>query len=92
MTAEAQPLADLVQIQITTSAVHAERIVEEVIDELRAYAIQLQGTQSVSTKNEAFGTAVYINEQIRRTLDAAVTAKQLLESFTPQGEEEHEND
>lgn len=94
MTAEAQRMeeADLVKIEIQTSAVHAEIILRDVLNEVTARARQLLSAQETSLHQKAFGTAVYVNHQINKCLTAAVAAKQLLDEFTTQGEEEHGNE
>lgn len=84
--------ADLVTIEVTTTAVHAERVLASAVAELKSHVAYLRRVQTEQIATNEFGKARYTNGQIDRGLSGAYDAQYLLETFTPQGEEEHGNE
>jgi hypothetical protein len=84
--------AELVKIEVQTTATHAEHILWEAQLAVTDRARRLRKEQDASIEQQEFGSAVYLNHQINHCLTAAVAAQELLRKFTTQGEEEHGNE
>lgn len=85
-------MSALTKIEVTTTSVHAELVLKAAVAELKSHVAYLRRVQGAQIAANEFGAARYTNGQIDRALLGAYDAQHLLETFTPQGEEEHGNE
>ena len=80
-------MSDLVKIEVTTTAVHAEMVLKAAAAELKNHVVYLRQEQMDEIAANKFGEARCTGARIDKALLGAFDAQHLLETFTSQGEE-----